>query len=94
VIASVDTYLRFAEATNRLDLYQHGGKDLPELFGDMEESGAKRKTRGALSGVKDKISEAVGSDDDDDDGQSRRSAPRRRVSASSGSRRRRQEGDE
>ena len=32
VIASVDTYLRFAEATNRLDLYEHGGKDLPELF--------------------------------------------------------------
>ena len=30
VIASVDTYLRFAEATNRLDLYQHGGKDLTE----------------------------------------------------------------
>ncbi|HEY2299483.1 MAG TPA: gas vesicle protein GvpJ [Jatrophihabitans sp.] len=96
VIASVDTYLRFAEATNRLDLYQHGGKDLPELFGGMEESGAKRKTRGALSGVKDKISEAVGSgDDDDDDGKSRRSSPpRKRASASSGSRRRRQEDDE
>ena len=30
VIASVDTYLRFAEATNRLDLYQHGGKDLTD----------------------------------------------------------------
>ena len=28
VIASVDTYLRFAEATNRLDLYENGGKDL------------------------------------------------------------------
>ena len=26
VIASVDTYLRFAEATNRLDLYEHGGQ--------------------------------------------------------------------
>src|SRR5690348_13438184 len=47
VIASVDTYLRFAEATNRLDLYEHGGKDLPELFGGMAESGAKGKTRGA-----------------------------------------------
>ena len=32
VVASVDTYLRFAEATNRLDLYEgKGGKDLPEL---------------------------------------------------------------
>ena len=29
VVASVDTYLRFAEATNRLDLYEKGGKDLP-----------------------------------------------------------------
>src|ERR1700761_9832582 len=76
VIASVDTYLRFAEATNRLDLYQHGGKDLPELFGGMAESGAKGKTRGALSGVKEKISEAVGSDGDDGGGQSRRKPPR------------------
>ena len=45
VIASVDTYLRFAEATNRLDLYEHGGKDLPELFNAMEEGGAKTRPR-------------------------------------------------
>ena len=32
VVASVDTYLRFAEATNRLDLYEKGGTDLPELL--------------------------------------------------------------
>jgi gas vesicle structural protein len=31
VIASIDTYLRFAEAVNRLDLTQNGGKTLPEL---------------------------------------------------------------
>jgi hypothetical protein len=31
VVASVDTYLRFAEATNRLDLHQKGGKGLTEL---------------------------------------------------------------
>ena len=31
VIASVDTYLRFAEATNRLDLYEKGGKDLDRV---------------------------------------------------------------
>ena len=36
VIASVDTYLRFAEATNRLDLYEKGGKDLPELIEQMQ----------------------------------------------------------
>ena len=57
VIASVDTYLRFAEATNRLDLYEHGGKDLPELFNSLEEGGAKSKTKGALSGAMDKVSE-------------------------------------
>jgi gas vesicle structural protein len=35
VIASVDTYLRFAEAVNRLDLTQNGPKKLPELVEDM-----------------------------------------------------------
>jgi gas vesicle structural protein len=35
VIASVDTYLRFAEAVNRLDLTETGGKTLPELVEDM-----------------------------------------------------------
>jgi hypothetical protein len=32
VVASVDTYLRFAEATNRLDLEAHGGVTLPEML--------------------------------------------------------------
>ena len=31
VVASVDTYLRFAEATNRLDLDEKGGKRLAEV---------------------------------------------------------------
>ena len=52
VIASVDTYLRFAEATNRLDLYEKGGKDLAEFIGDMQEGGASKKTSGAVKGVK------------------------------------------
>jgi gas vesicle structural protein len=65
VIASVDTYLRFAEATNRLDLYEKGGKDLPEMIEGMTESGASGKTSGALKGVKKALSS--GSDDDDDD---------------------------
>ena len=55
VIASVDTYLRFAEATNRLDLTQQGGKDLSELMGDVTQKGAKGKTSGALEGVKDAL---------------------------------------
>jgi hypothetical protein len=61
VVASVDTYLRFAEATNRLDLYEKGGKDLPEMLGEMTESGAAGKSRGLLSGAKEAI---FGSDED------------------------------
>jgi gas vesicle structural protein len=62
VIASVDTYLRFAEAVNRLDLAAQG-KDLPEMMGDATESGAKRKTRGAVEGAKEKM---FGDDGDSD----------------------------
>src|SRR3569623_3344850 len=52
VIASVDTYLRFAEATNRLDLYEHGGKGLDEMVHDLQEGGASGKVGGAVKGVK------------------------------------------
>ena len=73
VIASVDTYLRFAEAVNRLDLTDVGKSEtLPELFSDMSESGAAGKTKGMLEGAKEKI---FGDDDDDDDsGSSSRSS--------------------
>jgi gas vesicle structural protein len=68
VIASVDTYLRFAEATNRLDLYEHGGKGLTDLGESLSEGGARGKTKGALSGAKEKVGELLhGSDDDDED---------------------------
>jgi hypothetical protein len=72
VIASVDTYLRFAEAVNRLDLTQQGGRDLPELIEDIGESGGESKTKGALSGVKDAITGG------DDDGRERQRTRRRR----------------
>jgi len=93
VIASVDTYLRFAEATNRLNLYEHGGRDLPELMEGMAEGGARGKTKGALSGAKEKVSELIGGSDDDDEEQQRR-RPRERARqgssrGSSGSTRRR-----
>ena len=67
VIASVDTYLRFAEATNRLDLYEKGGKDLPELVHDMQHDGASGKTSGAIEGVKRALGRDRHDDDDDDD---------------------------
>ena len=63
VIASVDTYLRFAEAVNRLDISQEK-EGLPGLFGDMQQSGAKRKTRGALDAAGEKLSDLAGSSRD------------------------------
>src|SRR5215469_17115747 len=56
VIASVDTYLRFAEAVNRLDISQDK-EGLPGLVGGMQESGAKHKTKGALEAAGDKLRE-------------------------------------
>src|SRR3954454_11658417 len=68
VVASVDTYLRFAEAVNRLDLNQTSdAKGLPDLFGDAEENGASRKTQGALEGAKSSLSGLFSSDDDEED---------------------------
>ncbi len=63
VIASVDTYLRFAEAVNRLDLTESGGQGLPEIMENITEDGAESKTKGVLEGAKDKL---FGSDDDDE----------------------------
>jgi hypothetical protein len=51
VIASVDTYLRFAEAVNRLDLTQTELAGLPEL----QEVGAEKKTKGAIEGVEEEL---------------------------------------
>ena len=82
VVASVDTYLRFAEACNRLDLKDDGTSGLPELMGDLTESGAKGKTSGALEGVKEKASELFGSDDDEDEDKDEKPPPRRRPSSS------------
>ena len=54
VIASVDTYLRFAEATNRLDLHEQG-TGLFELPGEMREEGAKGIVKGAIEGVREGV---------------------------------------
>ena len=56
VIASVDTYLRFAEAVNRLDISQEK-EGLPGLVGNMQEDGAKHKTKGMLDAATDKLRE-------------------------------------
>jgi gas vesicle structural protein len=78
VVASVDTYLRFAEATNRLDLHAKGGKDLGSLVGGMTEGategGAKGKTKGMLDAGKEKWDEIRG------DGQQQQSKQRQQKS--------------
>jgi len=51
VIASIDSYLRFAEAVNRLDLTQTELAGLPEL----QEKGAEDMTKGAVEGVEDEV---------------------------------------
>src|SRR5436309_2786264 len=67
VIASVDTYLRFAQAVNRTDLTETETHGIPELMQDITESGSKGKAKGALDAAKDKFDELFGDDDEDDD---------------------------
>ncbi|HEX6514266.1 MAG TPA: gas vesicle protein, partial [Nocardioidaceae bacterium] len=90
VIASVDTYLRFAEATNRLDLYSKNGKDLPELMEGMTESGAKGKTSGMLGAAKDALTSSSDEDEDEDEERRRQRRPAKKSSSSEGRTRRRQ----
>ena len=76
VIASVDTYLRFAEAVDRLVL-EDKSKDLTEFASDMTRGIARGKSGGAIEGakesvgdtvgrVKDKVKGAVGGDEDEE----------------------------
>src|ERR1700756_4297112 len=56
VVASVDTYLHFAEAVNRLDLTQTETQGIKGLTQDLTESGARGKVRGAIEGGKEALS--------------------------------------
>ncbi len=62
VIASVDTYLRFAEATNRLEL-EEKQRTLPDLIGDIGgevvEDVAENVVDKKVSGVVDKVREPI-----------------------------------
>ena len=84
VIASVDTYLRFAEAVNRLDLQQTSdAKGLPDLFEKGGEEMAEKETKGAMEGGMDAIKEKMGlggrggDEEDDDKERSGRGSPSR-----------------
>ena len=71
VIASVDTYLRFAEAVNRLDISQEK-EGLPGLVGDMQEGGARHKTKGVLDAATDRLRDYAGNGDNERQGARRR----------------------
>jgi len=79
VIASVDTYLRFAEAVNRLDISEQQPKaDLPDLVGDVTEGGAKHKTKGALDAAGEKLSDFLTNGEPKREKAARRSSGRER----------------
>src|SRR5881392_3097415 len=62
VVASVDTYLRFAEAVGRMDIADTGdAKGLPDLLEGATSGGAKSKSKGALEGAKESFSDIFSS---------------------------------
>jgi hypothetical protein len=63
VIASVDTYLRFAEAVGRLNISESDPKaGLPELVDDVMSGAAKSKTQGVLEAAGDKLGDLLNPD--------------------------------
>ncbi|MGX1882981.1 gas vesicle structural protein GvpA [Streptomyces sp. NPDC055287] len=85
VVASVDTYLRFAEACNRLDL-ETGRKapsQLTDVVGQVTEGGAKGKSKGALTGAVEAFTDSIhqGREEEPEPEEEReRSRPSRRPS--------------
>lgn len=60
VVASVDTYLRFAEAVNRLNIAEDDPKaGLPEIVDDVTSGAAKSKTRGVLDAAGEKLGDLL-----------------------------------
>jgi hypothetical protein len=85
VIASVDTYLHFAEAVNRLDLGTSEGTGLPDLVEDITSGGASAKTRGMLEGARESLFGSSG-DEGEEEGEEASSRSGRRSGSRSGSR--------
>jgi gas vesicle structural protein len=82
VIASVDTYLRYAEAVDRLVLHEQNGKGLDDLMDgdDDDDKGQERKRRSgggrravgsgddsSVKGAVKKVRDRVSGDDDEDE---------------------------
>ena len=106
VVASVDTYLRFAEACNRLDLEHDSSRTVPELLGGGGSGVAKKVGKAgakkAIKSVGDKVKDVKGAltdgdEDEEDDEMERQPASRRRATSTKDDggprRRRRAEGE-
>ncbi|MFC7303312.1 gas vesicle structural protein GvpA [Streptomyces monticola] len=93
VVASVDTYLRFAEACNRLDLEAGPRKNpgLPDMVGQMTESGSRGKAKGALSGAAETVSDAFRQARDEGQEEPRSRSRRSSTSGTSSARRKKEE---
>lgn len=62
VVASVETYLKFAEAANRLDITEDEKKGLPDLVEDAGTGAARMKTKGAIEAATDALRDVLGGD--------------------------------
>ncbi|MCT2588641.1 gas vesicle structural protein GvpA [Streptomyces sp. N2-109] len=89
VVASVDTYLKFAEACNRLDL-ESGRKapsQLTDIVGEATESGAKGKSKGALTGAVEAFSDSLQGKREEREEEPAEREPKKASSSASGNRR-------
>ncbi|GAB4583794.1 gas vesicle structural protein GvpA [Nocardia sp. IFM 10818] len=65
VVASVDTYLRFAEAVNRLDIAAQDQKPgLPDVVKDVASGGKASDTKQAIESATQQLAGALGQDKD------------------------------
>ena len=78
VVASVDTYLRFAEAANRLGMGAGEPAGLPELMEDLQSTGSKSKAKGMLDAAGEKVDELFGDDEDEEEEEAEPARRRRR----------------
>lgn len=69
VVASVDTYLRFAEKANRLQLGAKEPEALADVVGDIAGAGSKGvsqgKSKGALEAGAEKLQDLLNPDEDE-----------------------------
>src|SRR5919202_2091343 len=78
VVASVETYLRFAQAASRLGIGASEPAGLPGLMEELQYSGSKSKAKGLLDAAEEKLDEIFGPDGDEDVEAEKRPRRRRR----------------